>query len=416
MSKSIKVSYDNYIPDEEDDKKSDSTKGSLTVAVLFLLSGCPNSFNIGDSLWCELPWFEDTQPEGYTLPSWFLLIQCMGTLAVLCLLWVEIHVVIFSKRGLLYCMSFGTVLLSGVLSFTWHFSLNGWSVFLYVAVFAGLLTGWAQMIFIIPWIAENYDPRLISVFLAGNTLMIFVLMALDLIQEPGGAQIFSPMVYYLVTVIIYALTFGVCVYTFHSGIGRVTSKDAVKALEPWRSSLWTQTFTPVFWDTKMLTFGRIWLIQISWAVIPVVLPYASYNTSNSEANDGRDFLQWAIAIGYLTEFLGCSTSYSSTGKFWIRESIAVNTMSNVVIVLASMNIGVSWSSSAMKFLLMFSVALSRFSYGWTLPLIPRELSRRYPDMKELLVRSNSLWSLYANLIVRFPLWMVSSGIIPSSKI
>jgi hypothetical protein len=272
------------------------------------------------------------------------------------------------------------------------------------------------MIFIIPWIAENYNPRLISVFLAGNTLMIFILMALDLIQEPGGAQIFSPMVYYLVTVLIYALTFGVCVYTFQSGIGRITSKDEVKALEPWRSSLWTQTFTPVFWDTKMLTFGRIWLIQISWAVIPVVLPYASYNTSNSEANDGRDFLQWAIAIGYLTEFLGCSASYSSTGKFWIRESIAVNTMSNVVIVLASLNIGVSWSSWAMKFLLMFSVALSRFSYGWTLPLIPRELSRRYPDMKELLVRSNSLWSLYANLIVRFPLWMVSSGIIPSSKI
>jgi len=415
MSKSIKVSYDNYIPDEEDVQKSDSTKSSLTIAVLFLLSGCPNSFNIGDSLWCELPWFEASQPEGYTLPSWFLLMQSIGTVVVLCLLWVETHVTIFSKSILLYCMSFGTVLLSGVLSFTWHFSVNGWSIFLYLAVFAGLLTGWIQMIFIIPWIVANYNPRIISVFLAGNTLMIFVLMSLDLIQQPGGAQIFSPEVYYMVTVIIYAITFGICVYTFRSGIGRITSKDEVKALEPWRSSLWTQTLTPVFWDTKVLTFGRIWLIQISWAVIPVALPYASFNTTTSEANDGKNFLQWAIAIGYLTEFLGSVTSYSSTGKFWIRQSIAVNTVSNGVIILAASNIGV-WSSWWMKFLLMSMVAVSRFSYGWTLPLIPRELSRRYPDMKELLVRSNSLWSLYANLVVRIPLWMVSSGIIPSSVI
>jgi len=415
MSNSIKVSYDNYIPDEEAIEKSDSTKESLIVAVLFLLSGCPNSFNIGDSLWCELAWFENSQPEGYTLPSWFLLIQSVGTLVVLCLLWVEIHVGVFSKSILLYSISFGTVLLSGVLSFTWHFSVNGWSLFLYMAVFAGLLTGWVQMIFVIPWIVENYNPRIISLILAGNTLMIFILTSLELIQEPGGARIFSPMVYYMVTVLIYAITFGVCVYTFQSGIGRLTSKDAVKVLEPWRSSLWTQTFTPVFWETKTLTFGRIWLIQVCWAVVPVALPYASHNTTISGAHDGANFLQWAVAIGYLTEFLGSVTSYAITEKYWIRECIALNTIANGVIVFAATNVCV-WTSWEMKLLLMASIALSRYSYGWTLPLIPRELSRRYPDMKELLVRSNSLWSLYANLVVRIPLWMVSSGIIPSSVI
>jgi len=413
MSNSIKVSYDNYIPDDKDVGKCDTTKQSMIVGVLFLLSGCPNSFNIGDSLWCELAWFENSQPEGYTLPSWFLLMQSVGTLAVLFLLWVETHVVIFSKSILLYFISFGTVLLSGVLSFTWHFSVNGWSLFLYLAVFAGLLTGWVQMIFVIPWIVENYNPRIISLFLAGNTLMVFILMSLELIQEPGGDQIFSPMVYYMVTVVIYAITFCICVYTFQSGIGRLTSKDSVKALEPWRSSLWTQTFTPVFWETKTLTFGRIWLIQVCWAVVPVALPYASSNTTISDSNDGANFLQWAIAIGYLTEFIGCLTSYLTTEKYWIRESIVLNTMANGVIVLAATNICV-WTSWEMKLLLMTCVAVSRFSFGWTLPLIPRELSRRYPDMKELLVRSNSLWSLYANIVIRIPMWIFTSGIISSS--
>jgi len=410
MSKSIKVSYENYIPNDKDLKKSDSTRKSRTIALLFLLSGCPNSYNIGDSLWCELPWFESSQPEGWTLPSWFLLIQSITTLFILCLWLFETRMMIFSKISLLYCMSFGTVLLSCVLSFAWHFSVNGWSLFLWLAVFAGMLTGWAQMIFVIPWIAENYDPRLISAFLSGNTLMIFPLMSLDLIQEPGGAQNFSPSVYYSVAAIIYAMTFGVCIYTFHSGIGRITSTDAVQALEPWRSSLWTQTFPPAFWDTKMLTFGKIWLIQLSWAVIPIALGYASNNTTDSDADHGADFLQWAIVIGYLTGFLGSLTSYIATEKYWIRESIVLNTLSNGVIVLAASNVGV-WSSWEMKFLLLTSVAVSRFLFGWTLSLIPRELSRRYPDKKELLVRSNSLWALYANVVVRVPLWLFSSGII-----
>jgi len=410
MSTSIKVNYDNYIPKEKFVKNFNSTKGRLTIAVLFLLSGCPNSFNFTDTVWCELAWFESSQPEGETLASWFLLMQSIVTVVVLCMLYVENHVIIFPKIGLVQCMSFGTVLLSGVLSFTWHFSVNGCSLFLYLAMCAGLLTGWVQMIFVIPWIANNYNPRIISVFCAGNTYMIIILVFLEIMQEPGGAQIFSPTVYYMVVLIIYAITFCVCFYTFNSGIERLTSKDAVQALEPWRKSLWTQTFTPVFWDTKLLTFGRIWMIQLTWGVVVVALPYASDNTTNSDVNDGENFLQWAIAIGYLSEFLGNATSYIPTGKFWIRESIAINTIANVVIILAGANFGV-WSSWGMKFLLMTSVVVARFLFGWTMPLIPRELSRTFPDKKELVVRSNSLWSLYGNVIVGVPLWMLSSGII-----
>lgn len=76
--------------------------------------------------------------------------------------------------------------------------------------------------------------------------MVSFLVSVEIIQEPGGAQVFSPTVYYLLTSIAYATTFGVCVYTFNSGIQRLTTKDAVQALEPWRKSLCAQTFTPVF--------------------------------------------------------------------------------------------------------------------------------------------------------------------------
>jgi len=417
MSNSIRKSYSSYIPEEEDVEnssktKSSTTKGSLAIALLFLLSGCPNSFNVTDTLWCELSWSEISQPEGYALASWFLLIQSLVTPVVLCMLYIEIYVMIFPKIGLLYGFSLGTVLISGVLSFTWHVSVDGWSIFQWLAMFAGVLTGWVQMIFVLPWITENWNPRIISPFLSGDTLMVFILTSLDLIQEPGGAKYFSPTVYYIVVFTIYCITFGICIYTFHNGIERLTSKDAVQALEPWRSSLWTQTFTPVFWDTKLLTFGWIWVIQLSFAVVPAALPYAAKNTTNSDANKGENFLQWAIAIGYLMEFFGSVLSFIPSGNYRIGESMALNTIANGIIILAANSIGV-WTSWGMKVLLMGSVVLSRVSYGWMMPLIPRELARRFPDKTELVVRSNSLWVLYSNIVVRVPLLLLTSGVIQS---
>lgn len=156
------------------------------------------------------------------------------------------------------------------------------------------------------------------------------------------------------------------------------------------------------------------MIQVSWGVIPTALPYAAANTTLDEGY-GESFLQWAIAMGYLTEFLGSASSYipTVTGNYWIKESLAVNTLANGIIVLSAFGIGL-WSSWGMRFLLMSGVAVSRFTFGWTMPLILRELSRKYPGKKELLVRSNSLWVLYGNIVFRIPVWMLSSGVIPSN--
>lgn len=146
------------------------------------------------------------------------------------------------------------------------------------------------------------------------------------------------------------------------------------------------------------------MLQSTWGVVPIALPYAADNTTNSYSNDGEDFLQWAITIGYFCEFIGSITSYLATRKFWIPEFMVLNTMGSAVIVMAACNVAESWNSWEMKILLIMAVATNRFSFGWIMPLIPRELSRRFPDKKELLVRSNSLWSVYATIAIRFPLW------------
>jgi len=413
MSSSIKVEHDSYILKEVDaEEKNNSAMKKLCTGVLFLLSACPSSYNLQDTLWLELPWFEISQPEEFSLASWFLLVQAISSLVSLGLLFTETYVITFSKIGVLYSASFTTLVVSFLLSFTWHFSLDGMSLFLYLVSFVGQLAGWSQYIFVIPWMANNFNPRLISPFIAGNAFMILILVSMQIAQEPGGEQNFSPGAYYRLAGIIYAITCGICVYTFTNDIGRLTPTDAVQALRPWRKSLWTQTFPPEFWDTKLFTFGRIWMNQLTWTVVPLVLPYASKNTCHSYTNDGQSFLQWAVALGYLMLLSGSLCSYIPTKQYWLKEAFALNTIANGIIMLAAENVG-EWSTWTMRTILMASVALSRFSWGWFLPLCLRELAHRFPEKRELLVRSNSLWHLYSNIVCRFLIWMLTIGVVSS---
>jgi len=409
MSKVINVKYENYIPKPESTEKSSRTT-ELLIVVLFVFSGCPNSWNIQDALWLELAWFEDSQPEGNTLASWLILMQATSALCFLSLFYIETHVTTLPKRGSLYCASFATLLISIVLSLAWDFTVNGISLFLLMGSYVGQMVGWVQFIFVIPWIAMHYNPRLISAFVSGNAVMVLNLVIVQIIQEPGGDRNFSPMVYFLIAAFMYVITVFVCVWTFSSGIGRITSKDKVWPIKPWRNSLWTQSFPTVFWDARLYIFGRIWANQWSWTVIPIALPYAADNTTTTESNDGECFLQWAVAVGYLMMLAGSLSSYIPTGKYWIEEFIALNTISNTVILIAASNIG-EWSSWPMKVVLMTAVSASRYSHGWVIPMCMRGCARRFPDQKELLLRSSSLWSLYSNILFRILLFMISSGVI-----
>jgi len=407
MSKSIHVNYKNYIPEEVHVEKSNRTKEKLITVVLFLLSGCPNSFSIQDTLWLELSLFELTQPEGIHLSSWLLLMQAVSSVFFLVVFYIEIHVITYPKIGVLYCSSFAATVMIFVLSFSWYWTVDGLSLVLYLGSFVGQTVGWVQYIFVIPWIAYNFNPRLISAFVSGNQFMIVYLVSLQLIQEPGGAQNLTPGAYYRLAGIVYAVTFGACVYTFNSGIGRLTPKDAVQPLETWRKSLWTQTFPNEFWDTKFYTFGRVWATQWSWTAVPIALPYAAANTA---PNPGENFLQWATALGYLMLLAGSVGSFIPTKNFWLKETFAINTIANSVVILAAYNIG-DWGTWTMKVVLMTSVSASRFSIGWFVPLCFREIARRFPEKSELLVRSNSLWHLYSNIIFRALVWVFYSGVV-----
>lgn len=408
-SSSINVKYDKYIPKTEVSQLVISWKSRLLTIVLFLLSGCPNSFNLKDSIYLELALFEISQPEGLELASWLQLMEALGGLCFLFILWLESHM-LWPKRFILYSISSLTVLMSLMLAVTWNLTMHGSSLFLLMGMLVGSLIGWVQYTLVIPWILRNYNTKMLTPFIAGNGLMVYILVVIEITQQPGGSQKFSPTVYYLIALIIYVSTFGVCVYTFESGIERLTPKEGVKTLEPWQTSVYLQFFPDGWRETWWLIFIRVWEDSLTWSVAPIALPFAAANTSDSSTNEGVNFLEWATTIGLLAMLLGYMCSYLATEKFWIFETAVGLTVANGIILLAAANVG-DWTSWLMRALLMIAVGLSKMAFAWTIPLIFRAIERKFPEKSEVLVRSNSLWALLASVFVKTTLWMLSSGVI-----
>lgn len=407
MASSINLKYKNYLPKEETFQEPAKKKIGLFIIILFLLSGCPNSFNMKDALYLELALFELTQPEGLSMASWLQLMEAVGCLAFFCMLCIDTQM-LWPKKYLLYIFSILTLLMSLTLAFSWSISIEGFSLFIMLGMTVGELVGWVQYILVIPWIIRNYNARILSPFIAGNGLMIWVLVTLEVIQQPGGLLRFSPMIYFLIAAIMYAGTLGVCIYTFESGFEKLTSEDDLQTLEPWQKNLWLQLFPKGWQKTKKYIFIRIWGEGITWSLVPITLPYAAKNSVTTD--DGEAYLQWAISIGLLSMLIGYLSSYLATERFWIFESLVAATIADGIILLAAANIG-TWTTWPMQVLLMLSVAVSKMAFAWSIPLIFRDIERKFPENSEVLVRLNSLWALIASVLIKTTMWLFTTGMI-----
>merc|ERR1719419_635196 len=50
-----------------------------------MLFGCAPSTSLRSALWCEVTWFEASQPEGVAMGAWFALMEALGAALVLAL-------------------------------------------------------------------------------------------------------------------------------------------------------------------------------------------------------------------------------------------------------------------------------------------------------------------------------------------
>jgi len=398
------VKQPRYIPTK--DVPQTQKKSSLLSIGLFTLFGCSSSWSLLNSFYCELAWFDETQPEGVDLSAWLGLMQAVSALIVLIILYIDTKLP-FDRKVFVYIISALPVLTCLMLSVFWESTVNGVSVFLLSGVIIAAIVGWLQFILIVPWLVRNFNPRMLSGFLAGDGLMTLTLAIMEIIQQPGGVQTFSPKVYFLISGMIYLFSLGVAAYILQNDIEREVPVN-IQKLEPGQTSFNLLFFPSGWWKAKRYIFIQLWLVFWTWWVIPVALPFAAENTTGS-ASTGANYLQWILGLGFLGMLCGYLSSYLATDKFWINETLVLFSLMVPIVILAASDIG-DWTSWTMRTILMLAAVMTRVLYGWIIVLLFREIMLRHPENGEALCRYSSLWTLVSSIfILTLQWWLLYVG-------
>jgi len=408
-----------YVINNDDDtmSKADveasvySSETSTVTVVLFMLFGCAPSTSLENGLWCELVWFEATQPEGEEMGSWFALMKAIAVALVLVIMYVDTFTQM-PRTWWVWGNMFFALITCLILALAWSVTFNGKSVFLYYAMMAAMVIGEIRYIMMIPWFVRFFNPRMVSPFVAGDPFMTTIFCIMVGIQQPGGVQTFSPTVFFLLTMIMYTFSVIAGMYIIRNGIHRRWDEKVPDLVEPWQSSMALQFFPPKW--RLAIPFAIISVLNFLWAswLMPVFLPYAADNTtSDGSADTGENYFQYATILTYVARLVGSFASHYVTEKFFIIELTIFETVIFPIFIFAVVGIG-TWSSWGMRTLLMAVIVLVQGAYGWCYPLIYRDISKKYPEHRGAFARCIALWAMAFSVFVLTLEWFATySGMI-----
>lgn len=397
-------------PNGDNQGADDSTETSTSLVVLFLLFGCAPSTSLRSGLWSEVTWFEASQPEGVELGAWFALMEAIGALITIGIMFMDTFIGL-PKIWWTWGNMFATLGTCFLLAVMWSVTINDESVFLYAGMALSMIIGEIRYTIMIPWFVRYFNPRMLSPFCAGSSFMTTIFCVMVIIQQPGGIQLFTPTVFFLISFGIYLFSVFAGIYIVRNGIQRRDDEN-LKDVEPWETSLALQYFPPKW--PKAIPYALVFIWSILWAswLLPVFAPYASDNTTaDGSTNSGENYLQWVMINTYASKLVGSLASHYVTENFYIIELTCLSTFIYPVFILASLGIG-TWTSWGMKTLLMAVMMLVKGIYGWCYPLIFRGISKKYPEHRGPFSRFTALWAMTLSIFfLTFEWWFIYSGLI-----
>lgn len=218
---------------------------------------------------------------------------------------------------------------------------------------------------------------------------------IEIVQEPGGAKNFTPLVYFLIITVSYLFSTCAILLIIKNNIGNPIE---VKGLE--RESLRTRMFPEDAGKVSYWMAISIWNNFLVYCVLQIILPYVAVNTG--AVDEGANWLQWGYAILSIGSLCGTLASYSAvTGSFALTETTVLLTGFSIPILMAGFGIG-NFTGSAAQTFLNICLGLSGAISGWQIPLIFRDCCETYPSRASELTTYLSYW-----LVVLF---MVAYGI------
>lgn len=410
----------------------------LKLYLIFMMAGLGPSWALNNSLYLELPWFEDTQPEGLKLGTWFGVPQCVGTVIILTM---TIDGRCFKRQSVIAIFaSVLAVLLNIFTGVLWSRTVKGTSAFLLLAMFGSSIVGNLQFVTLIPWVSANFHPSAVNAFIGGNSLSSMISVLVQLIQSPGDARRFDPMIYFIILSVFTAMSLPAVLYIraminkreaemstnmgdtemgeseeiIHEydeilevlqdgddGFGMTVEKPRT-GNSPFSRAKLREFFAPPWWsEVAPHAFINIWVSMITWWVLNAILPFASKNTDFREGGMGENVLMWAQTLGVGGVLLGTQLSglVPNDANFHLRSITAIMTLICLVIILASAGIPQDkWRSSAGGGVLIGCSLLIRVLFGYLIPLLFRDIGRKGSHV-EAGGRFTAIWTQIVSLFV-----------------
>lgn len=174
--------------------------------ILFGTMGIGTNWVLPTVLFQQIPWFEERQPEGLCLATYMNAANTCAVVGALVYYLVTehcYHIPHSVSMPVLLSLSFFA---SIYVAFTYQYTVNDLSLFLYLGMALGAIVGSFSAIIVNPFMTQ-FEARFISAARSGGSGAFLFCGLLGLVQSPGQNPLFSPRVFILIFSGIFVLPY-----------------------------------------------------------------------------------------------------------------------------------------------------------------------------------------------------------------
>lgn len=395
---------------------------SMMVSTLYLIFGLGSGWTLTDALMIEVARMSQTQPEGLSLATILTTAGTIGSTVVV----PSFH---FLQRWLqwplerwvwvgLGCQAMSAII--GVIG--WHATVGGTSPALYMVGFLASYGGNFQQLAVLPWVqAGGTHPSAVSWTMAGSNFGAVVCAIFGSIQHPGSPNMrFSVSLFFVMVLALIVLA--VCAFVIlirrqrracstgaqptapASAAACTSSRQQSKEREELvrrhrkrgrclRSSLPWFSLHP---HVRRVAATNATLQLVCWIFLRSLLPFAAAHASGGGTREGAQqahekgdagVLQgYAVEISLIAVFIGAVLS-AYVPNHQLRLTPALVAMIGPLTIICAMCFG--WqpfgSVPGAQAILLFAVALARFTDGIATPLCYRVSGDPFPESERQVV-------------------------------
>lgn len=366
------------VHDDFNDKETlDAGNQKLKNMALFGTLGIGTNWVLPTVLFQQIPWFEERVPEGLCLATYMNASNACAVFAALMYYLTTEHFYHVPHSVSMPILLSLSVFASVLVAFTYEYTINDKSLFLYIGSFSGALVGSFSAIIVNPFMTQFEDHYISAARSGGSGAFLFCAL-LGLIQSPGQDTRFSPRVFILIFSAIFILPYFAYRKIVQGKVGlreKSEEKDSdlaieITSLNPCSTPsevlndangavvssidepfvyMWKR---PWFQFTLPYALSLGWVNFNTWGMLSAVTPFAMHHA----AANVSEYLLLALAyeLGSFTLVLGdLSTMYC---KISFKVALTVFTVFTFLIYLAALNVeGFHSPTSGPVLVIIFSV-------------------------------------------------------------